>query len=95
MNFGIGRRILHGIGQQIVERIFHQFAIAGQRAFDGGIEDHRDLLALGEGSRALHAGVDQIGRGERLLLQLHLAVGQAFDVEEGLRSCAPAASIPS
>ena len=40
-------------------------------------------LRSASGSRAPHAGVDQLGHRQRLLLQLHLSLGQALDVEEG------------
>ncbi len=83
MTWVSGRRVLHRVGEQIVDRVFHQLAIA----FHAPVQPFRDdtnVLALGEGPGARDAGLDDLPDTERLFLQLHLAVRQAFHVQKRL-----------
>ena len=43
-----------------------------------------NVLALGERTGAIHAGLDNLANLERLSLQLHLAVGEPLHIQEGL-----------
>ena len=78
------RRIFHRVGQQIVERVFHQFAVAQQGAFDRVSSVSSICLRSRERHHPLMQESTNSRGGERLALQLHLAVRQPLDVQKSL-----------
>ena len=80
------RRVLDGVGKQIVEGVLHQFAVAGELSSCSGSDRRWMPICLRSASgrtRSTQALIISRHR-EVLLLQLHLAGGEPLDVEKHL-----------
>lgn len=79
---GVFRGVFDGVGEEIVEGVFEEFAVGGDGEVVRGSGFEGDVFAVGEGLGTAKAGVEEAGNGEGGGAEVHLPGREAFNIEE-------------